>query len=284
MNYLTKYLLAMNKNYAFRWLAFFSLMLSIFSLRAAELPERPVPPRLVNDLAGILDPEKAAMLEARLVAFNDSTSTQIAIVTVPSLGDYDITDFADRLAEKWGVGQKGKNNGVLIVLKPKNEEGPGGVRISVGYGLEEVITDAVSKRIIETEMIPRFRKGDYAGGLEAAANILMQLSAGKYKAEDYLKEQGSPVVGIIVLIIILLIFALIIFKGRQSYYHAGANTGSILSTLMWMNMLGGMGQRGKWNDFSGGRGPFGGGFSGGGGGFGGFGGGSFGGGGASGSW
>ena len=93
----------MNRNNTFRWLAIVNLILAIFPLCAAELPERPVPPRLVNDLAGILDPEKAAMLEARLVAFNDSTSTQIAIVTVPSLGDYDITDFADRLAEKWGV-------------------------------------------------------------------------------------------------------------------------------------------------------------------------------------
>ncbi|MEJ5303408.1 MAG: TPM domain-containing protein [Bacteroidales bacterium] len=272
----------MNKRKPFRGLLMLSLLMVILPLKAADLPERPVPPRLVNDLAGVLEPERTAMLEAKLVAFDDSTSTQIAIVTIPSLGDYDITDFADRLAEKWGVGQKGKNNGVLIVLKPKNDEGPGRIRISVGYGLEEVITDAVSKRIIETEMIPRFREGDYTGGIEAAANIIMQLSSGKYKAEDYLKGEGDPIAGLIVLVVILLIFALVIFKGRQNYYHAGTNTGSILSTLMWMNMLGNMGQRGKWSDFSGGRGPFGGGF--GGGGFGGFGGGSFGGGGASGSW
>lgn len=272
----------MNNKRITRYLLFLGMLFRLVSLSAADLPERPVPPRLVNDFAHVLDPTRVAQLEARLVAFNDSTSTQIAIVTVPSLGDYDITDFADRLAEKWGVGQKGKNNGVMIVLKPKNEEGPGKVRISVGYGLEDVITDAVSKRIIETEMIPRFREGDYMGGIEAAADVLMNLTSGKYKAEDYLKGEGDAVVGIIVLIVVLLIIFALIFRGKQNYYHAGGNTGSVLSTLMWLDMLGSMGQRGKWSDFSGGRGSFGGGF--GGGGFGGFGGGSFGGGGASGSW
>ncbi len=279
MNYPTKFLSAMHKKLTFQGPGLLILLLMVSFLRAADLPERPMPPRLVNDLAGIIEPQKLAMLEAQLVAFNDTTSTQIAIVTVPTLGDFDITDFADRLAEKWGVGQKGKNNGVLIVLKPKNEEGPGRVRISVGYGLEEVITDAVTKRIIETEMIPFFRKGDYAGGLEAAVQILMQLSSGKYKAADYLKDPGNLLGGVWILIIILFIFMLLIFLGRNNYYHAGTQPGSILSTLMWMNMLGNTGQHGKWSDFSGGRGPFSSG-----GGFGGFGGGSFGGGGASGRW
>ncbi|MGC8866114.1 MAG: TPM domain-containing protein [Bacteroidales bacterium] len=261
------------------FLFFLGMLFQFISLSAADLPERPVPPRLINDLAQVLDPARVAQLEARLVAFNDSTSTQIAIVTVPSLGDYDITDFADRLAEKWGVGQKGKNNGVLIVLKPKNDEGPGRVRISVGYGLEDVITDAVSKRIIESEMIPRFRNGDYTGGLEAAVDVLMKLSSGKYKAEDYLKGGEAPLVGVIVFIIIMLVVFVLLSRGRNKYDHMRGNTGSVLSTLMWLDMLGSMGHRGKWSDFSNGSGPFGGG-----GGFGGFGGGSFGGGGASGSW
>ncbi len=95
------------------------------TLAAQDIPERPVPPRLVNDYAGILSPDEATHLEQKLVSFNDSTSTQIVVVIVKSLNGYDKNDFAQQLGQKWGAGQKGRNNGVVILVKPKytNEKG-----------------------------------------------------------------------------------------------------------------------------------------------------------------
>src|SRR5664279_6253389 len=102
-------------------------------IRDRNIPERPNPPRLVNDLAGMLKVDEVNSLEQKLVIFNDSTSTQIAIVIVPSLGGYDKADYAQQLAEKWGIGQKGLNNGVLILVKPKTADSNGQVQIAPGY-------------------------------------------------------------------------------------------------------------------------------------------------------
>ncbi|HPS63628.1 MAG TPA: TPM domain-containing protein, partial [Bacteroidales bacterium] len=138
---------------------FFSLLavLSGFfsTTLAQDIPVRPDPPRLVNDFAGILSQEDASRLEQKLVIFNDSTSTQITIVIVKSLNGYDKNDFAQRLGQLWGVGQKGKNNGAVVLVKPKYPGEKGEASIQTGYGLEGVIPDALAKRIVEVEMIPR---------------------------------------------------------------------------------------------------------------------------------
>ncbi len=99
------------------------------------------------------------MLEQKLVAFNDSTSTQIAIVIVPTLGGYDKADYAQTLAEKWGIGQKRTNNGVLILIKPKTPGSKGEVQIATGYGLEGAIPDITCAEIIDREILPAFRNG-----------------------------------------------------------------------------------------------------------------------------
>ena len=110
------------------------LLFSAFGLKAQdEFPQRPEPPRLVNDLAGMLSGGEQQQLEAKLVQFGEQTSTQIAIVTVPTLSGYDRADYAYRLAEKWGVGQKGKNNGILILVKPKTANEKGEIFVAVGY-------------------------------------------------------------------------------------------------------------------------------------------------------
>ncbi len=255
----------------------FPSLIFITNLQADELPPRPFPPRLVNDLAGIIDPSAIIQLEQKLVAFNDTTSTQIAVVTVPSLYGYEIADFTDRLAEKWGVGQKGKDNGAMILVKPKNSEGNGYVRISVGYGLEDVITDAVARRIIEKEMIPYFRQGDYTKGIMAGTEVIINLSSGKFKAEDYIGGGSSSAIGIGIFIIIL--FGIFLMRFLFAPFAIGRSS-SFWPMILLMNMFGRGGHNGKWKDFSSGSGWFGGGGSS----FGGFGGGSFGGGGASGSW
>jgi len=258
-----------------------SILLILFGLQtfAQDIPPRPSPPMLVNDLAGILTPDQVRHLESTLVNFNDTTSTQIAIVTVKSLHGYDKADLAFRIGEQWGVGQKGKNNGIVILVKPKYGNQRGEAYIAVGYGLEGVIPDAIGKRIVEYEMIPRFKEGDYYGGLEAGALMIMDLVSGEFTAEQYGKKtKSSPYAIFIPLLILLIVFFLI--RASRARSHSVGKSLPFWTAFWLMSSMGGHRRGGGWSDFSSGSGPFGGG----GGGFGGFGGGSFGGGGAGGSW
>ena len=129
-------------------------------LQAQDLPEPMRPKRIVNDFTQLFSPQQQQALEQKLRNFNDTSSTQIAIVTVPTLQGYAPSDYAQRLAEKWGVGQKGKDNGVLLLIKPKSRTEKGQVAIAVGYGLEGVIPDAIASRIIRNEIIPEFQQND----------------------------------------------------------------------------------------------------------------------------
>lgn len=250
-------------------------------LYAQDIPPRPEPPRLVNDFAGILTPEEAGRLEQKLVAYNDSTSTQIVVVIVKSLNGYDKNDFANRLGQSWGVGQKGKNNGAVVLVKPKYPNEKGEASIQTGYGLEGAIPDVLAKRIVENEMIPNFKNGDYYKGIDAATTVMISLIKGEYTADAYAKKTKgkSGLVALLIPIIVLVIIFMMMRGSKGNAHSVGKNLP--FWTALWM--LGSMGgsNRGHWNNFSGGSG---GGFGGGGGGFGGFGGGSFGGGGAGGSW
>jgi uncharacterized protein len=259
----------------FLFLYFTFLVLSAFAQDASEVPPRPEPPRLVNDLANMLQPAEVQTLEQKLVNYNDSTSTQIAIVTITSLGPYEIADFAYRLGESWGIGGKGKNNGILILVSKSERK----VNISTGYGMEATVPDALAKRIIEQIIKPAFRDGNYYQGLDGATSQVMLLASGQYKAEPRERDSGdSPILFWVIIGLLALFIISRMFRG------GGGRGGGGMRTLM--NPYGGFG---TFGDFSSGRGPFGGGGGGGfggggGGGFGGFGGGSFGGGGASGDW
>jgi len=265
-----------------------SFLLLAFSLSgftqiyAQDIPEKPNPPRLVNDFTGTLSAGEINQLEQKLVYFNDSTSTQIVVVLVPSLQGYEKYDFAQRLGEKWGVGQKGKNNGIIVLVKPKISSERGEAFISPGYGLEAVVPDAICKRIVENEMIPYFNKGDYAGGINKAANVLISLTKGEYTADQYskrAKNKGKPYGFLVPFIVLAIIFIMVKSSARRSY-----SVGKSVPWWMTLFLISNMGRSGNhWNDFSSGGGSFGS-FGDGGGGFGGFGGGSFGGGGAGGSW
>jgi uncharacterized protein len=254
-----------------------SLLLSLAAgipALAQEIPARPKPERLVNDLASVLSSSDAASLEAKLVAFDDSTSTQIAIVIVDDLQGYDRSEYAHKLASEWGVGQKGKNNGIMVLVKPKTTSSDGKVFIEPGYGLEGVIPDLACSDIIEREMIPRFKENDYYGGLDAGTNVLMALASKEFSANGYHKKGHSeiPVAGIIFIVILLII--VLSSSSNSGNKNIGSRGTSSLPFWMLMGGLGGSSSGGGWGSSSGG----------GGGGFGGFGGGSFGGGGAGGSW
>ena len=246
-------------------------------------PPRPEPPQAVNDYAGFLSPQDAWKLEQKLDDFTARTSTAIVIAIVPDLHGYDPSDYAFRLAEKWGVGQKGKNNGILLLVKPKTERSKGEVFIAVGYGLEGVVPDAIASRIVRNEIIPRFQQGDYAGGLDAAVNILMGLTGKEFTADEYMKR-GSGVAGgavAVILLVLIVILILVMTNARRSRHYSVGRSGIPWWVWLMMANSGSKSHRGSWGSFSSGSGMFGGG---GGGGFGGFGGGSFGGGGAGGSW
>jgi uncharacterized protein len=252
---------------------------SINKAFSQDFPARPVPPRLVNDFTNLLNSENVNILERKLVAFNDSTSTQVAIVIVPSLMGFDKGDYAQRLAEKWGIGQKGLNNGVIILVKPKTAGSNGEVFIAQGYGLEGAIPDITCGQIVDNEILPAFRKGDYFTGLNNATNTIMSLARGEFSAADYgkkaRKSSGKDVPFGLIIFIIFIFIAMVSRKSGGSNNKNISTGGLPFWMLLGMMNSGRSSHSGSWGGFSGG---------GGGGGFGGFGGGSFGGGGAGGSW
>lgn len=251
------------------------------SFTYAQVPKRPEPPKLVNDFANVLSDAEKARLEQRLVAYNDSTSTQITVVTMSDLQGYDINDMAQRIGQEWGVGQKNTSNGLVILVKPKIGNDKGYAAISTGYGMEEVITDAISRRIVDNEMIPKFKENKYYDGINAGVTIVTDLLMGKYKASDYEKASNKKGGGFIFVIIFIVFIIIAIFgKNRGDNNHTIGRKSNLPFWLLLSMMGSGGRSSGGWGGFSGGSG----GFGGGGGGFGGFGGGGFGGGGASGSW
>ncbi|MDB5735713.1 MAG: hypothetical protein JWN16_2350 [Alphaproteobacteria bacterium] len=219
--------------------------------------------RVVDD-AHILNDETRDSLTEKLAALEARNSRQLVVVTVASLGGYEISDYGYQLGRAWGIGQKKLNNGVLFIIAPNEHK----TRIEVGYGLEPVLTDAFSSVVIQTQVLPKFRSGDFNGGVSAGADALIQqLSLDTSEAEkraaaasqqrgNDVQMDGPSIAGLVIFLIIAFIF----------FHFFG---GWWLIPLL---LSGGGG---------GGRGGFGGG---GGGGWGGGGGGSFGGGGSSGSW
>lgn len=247
-----------------------------------EFPQRPQPPRIVNDFADMLSGAEEQQLEQKLVQFNRQTSSQIAVVTLDDLRGHPIDDYAFRLGEEWGIGMKEKDNGILILISPERQK----VTIATGYGLEGAVPDATAQRIIDNEIAPNFRKGNYYEGLNQATSVLFDLTRGEYTADQYREQTGggknskAPYpIGLIFLLVI--IFSVVGRVKRARHYSMGHN----IPFWVALTMLGSSSHRqhGSFSNFSSGSGSFGG-MGGGGGGFGGFGGGSFGGGGATGGW
>jgi uncharacterized protein len=254
------------------------LFISVFANAQIEkiIPPKPNPPRLVNDYTRTLTPEQAQALEQKLVAYDDSTSSQIAVVIMNTTGDYSVEEVALGIIRSWGVGGKEHSNGVVLLVAKDDHK----IRIEVGYGLEGAIPDITAKSIIDNDLTPNFKQGNFYRGLDDATDDIIKAAAGEYSAPaGYNKKgKGFPIGSIIFIIIILIIAFSRGGRGgggmisRRGY--GGFGTGWIIGSI-----LSGMSNRG--GGWSGGGG---GGWSGGGGGFGGFGGGGGGGGGASGGW
>ncbi len=250
---------------------------------AIEFPEKPNPPRLVNDFAGLLSANEDRQLENKLVAFNDSTSIQIAVITITTLDGYDISDYAFKLAQQWGIGQKGSSNGVLLLISKEERK----MFIATGYGMEGIMPDVICSRIIRDDITPDFKRQQYFEGIDKGTTQMMLLAKGEYKGTGSKKGQKEfPLIGFGV--VFLVIFLVIVSRVRSTRSYALLNNVPFWVAWQLLNAAASR-QKGQWNDFNRGGGffgggGFGGGGSSGGGGFGGFGGGSFGGGGAGGSW
>lgn len=239
------------------------------------IPARPNPPKLVNDFAHVLTPEQVQALENKLVAYDDSTSSQIAVVTMTSTQDYPIEEVALGILRQWGVGGKEHNNGIVLLVSVEDRK----VRIETGYGLEGAVPDITANSIIEHDIVPAFKEGNYYRGLDAATNSIIEAAAGEYKAPEGYADRGNRGGGISLGKIILGIIILWIILG---VFGSGGGRGGGFASRRGYRGFGGPiifpGSFGHGGGFGGG------GFGGGGGGFGGFGGGGGGGGGASGSW
>lgn len=238
--------------------------LLLVSLAHAQEIAIPTLTRHMTDLSGTLSAQQVERLDAKLRAFEDSTSNQIVVLMISTLGSESLEDFSLRVAEANRIGVKGRDNGALLFIAKDDRR----VRIEVGYGLEGALPDITSGQIIRNELGPHFRSGEYYEGINAAVDAMMAATKGEYKA-DKKKKKDSPLGMFPLLIVLLIIFMIIrnffhrppgLFGRRRSYWGGGPFFGGF-----------------------GGGGFGGGGFGGGGGGFSG-GGGSFGGGGASGSW
>jgi uncharacterized protein len=236
---------------------------------ALAAPKFPTLSGRVVDDAHILSDTTKADLDTKLAALEQKTSRQLVVVTIPSLGGYEVADYGYQLGRAWGIGQAKLNNGILLIVAPTEHK----VRIEVGYGLEPIVTDALSSVIIQSQILPKFRSGDFNGGVEAGVNALIQqLSLDTSEAEKRAaaaghQDQGGHVDPIAVLLVMLFVFIAL---------------SRVFGGWMFLPFLFGGGRRG-WGG-GGWSGGGGGGWSGGGGGGWSGGGGSFGGGGSSGSW
>jgi len=244
------------------------------SVVGQQFPEKPNPAKFVNDFATMLQVGENQYLESKLHHYRDTTSTQIVVVTIPSLDGYDIEGYANELARKWGIGEKGKDNGILILVAQNEHK----VRIEVGYGLEARVPDAAAKEIIREIVKPNFKAGNYGQGIDQSIDRIMQLASGEYKASAAKGKKGGGTVLLFVIIVAVILLFSFISKYRQvkrSHIGHGLDFWTILTLI---SAMGNSGRRG------GGGSGWGGGSSGGGGSSWDFGGGDFGGGGASGDW
>lgn len=225
------------------------------SLRAEPIPPKPQPAKYCNDFANLLSSDEAITLESKLESYYDSTSTQLVVVIVHNLDGMALWEYAQQLGEKWGVGQKDKDNGLVLLIATEEHK----IFITTGYGLEDKITDAQSKRIITQIISPAFKQKAYAAGINQALDRIIALCSGQY-VNDTNPDEGSSIS--LFQLILIVVFVIIILRiiarngGGTNYHRRGYNS--------W-------GGSPYWNSSGGGGGSS-------------FGGGSFGGGGAGGDW
>lgn len=251
------------------------LLALVLAGQALAAPKFPALGGRVVDAANIIPPDQEAALDRQLAKLETDTSRQLVVATIPDLQGYEIEEYGYRLGRAWGLGEATRDDGALLIVAPNERK----TRIEVGYGLEGVLTDALSSVILQTEVLPKFKAGDMPGGVQAGVDAIeAQLRADPAAAAKAAATAGESAKGggfpgwIVALVAVWIIFSMLPRFGRRRRRRGGLD--ALLPILVWEAAKGAGGDRGGWS---------GGGWSGGGGGFSG-GGGSFGGGGASGGW
>jgi uncharacterized protein len=252
------------------FIVFIIAVFSFTSALAQNVIEKPNPPVLVSDLAGVLSPEQKQALENKLVAIDDSSSNQIAVVILPTLDGNPIEEYATKLFRTWGIGNKKTNNGILLLIAIQDKK----IRIETGYGLEGAIPDITANSIIDNDIKPAFREQAYYEGIDKATDDIAKAAVGEYKEKRERRAKGKGSNPLLFVFILFIIVAILGKKGGGGGSNIGGGGFSDIATGMLLGSLLGGGGRSGGSDWGGG----------GGGGFGGFGGGSSGGGGASGGW
>lgn len=264
-----------HKNPKYNWFFQFALLISFicgtnFGFSQFTIPPKPDFQTSVYDYAKLFNEVEKAALEEKLIKYSDSTTTQIVVVTVPTIEGEDIGILAPKWGHEWGVGQAKEDNGIFILLAEQERK----IWIAPGYGVEDRLVAGINGEIIRNIIIPEFKAGSYYNGIDKGADAIFEVLKGKYKGTRKVesKDDGFP---IIIFIIIFIIIIIIISRNKGNGSGIGRSP-SLLDVIILSNM-------GRSSGGSFGGGGFGG--SSGGGGFGGgFGGGGFSGGGAGGSW
>jgi uncharacterized protein len=249
-------------------LAAFGLL--VLHAMAADVPAKPA--HYFNDYASLIDERTAQQLDQRLEDFERQTSNQILVVIYPSLpADAAIEDFTQDAFRAWKPGQKGRDNGAILFVFVKDRK----MRIQTGYGLEGALPDAICKRIISDEMAPRFRAGDFAGGMTAAVDAMIAATRGEYKGtgrtvaqvHSQARQGRSSTIDLIIFLVVLGIIGLSWLRGarRGTVYSSSGSRGP--GGVWWIGGGGGGGGSSGWGGGGGGDSGFsgGGGDSGGGG-------------------
>jgi uncharacterized protein len=212
----------------------------IFSaLNAQTIPEPMSPPRMVNDFAGMFSEHENALLERKLRNYHDTTSTQIYVVTIISFDGYDKAQFAAELGEQWGIGQRGKDNGAVILIKPKSAAQAGEIFIASGYGVEGALPDIILNQIIDQTILPAFRQEQYYQGVDAAIDRMVACLSGEYTAPQ--SGMGGAAAAVVIILFFAFFFIVLIraaskgggsggggipFISGSGGFHGGSSSGS----------------------------------------------------------
>ena len=255
----------------------FWLLIACQMAQAATFPAPPQPFRYVNDYAQMLSANQQQLLEQKLIAYGQATSSQIAVVIVPTVGEEEISDYAFQLGDKWGIGRKQLNNGVLLLIAKEDRK----LFIAVGQGLQGVLPDALASQIIRKHITPYFKNGQFADGINSGLDYIIAATQGEYGAAQVEQENaGDDYIPAIIFLLFALIVVVAEWRSRRTPYISRRNPNSAASILRDAAIISALNSRrgGRDDDHFGGFGGFGGGSGGG------FGGGGFDGGGAGGDW
>lgn len=207
-----------------KWLKRLVLLFSIFCINpiwAATFPLAPVPFQYVNDYTNTLSANEKAFLEQKLQAYGKETSSQIAVVIIPSTEEYDIAQYAFELGDKWGIGRKQLNNGVLMLIAKQDRK----MFIAVGQGLEGVLVDAFLSQLIRQQITPHFKQGDYAVGINQGLNYLIAASKGEFDPNTQLEEESWERFLPLLMIAVFILFVLFGDRRRVVYVGNGGVNG-----------------------------------------------------------